>query len=42
MPYLKQLVAGLSLQTSRFNPRLVYMGFMVDKVALGEVFSRVL
>jgi hypothetical protein len=35
VPWLRRLVADLS-------PRIVHMGFVVDKVALGQVFPRVL
>jgi hypothetical protein len=38
VPWLKRLVAGLSPRT----PGLIHMGFVVDKVALGQVFLRVL
>jgi hypothetical protein len=38
MPWLRRLVAGLSLQ----RPRLVHVGFVVDKVALGQIFLQVL
>ena len=38
MPWLRWLVTGLSLQ----NPRSVRVGFVVDKVALGQVFLQVL
>jgi hypothetical protein len=34
VPWLKLLVTGLSQQKSRLNPA----GFVVDKVALGQVF----
>jgi len=41
MPWLKQIAAGLFLQRPRFNPRPVHVGFVVNKVALGQalVFS---
>jgi hypothetical protein len=32
------LVAGLSPRRSRFDPGSVHVGFVVDKVALGQVF----
>jgi hypothetical protein len=35
---LKQLIAGLSL----WKPGSVHVGFVVDKVALGQVFLQVL
>jgi hypothetical protein len=38
MPWLKRLVAGLSLR----RPGLIHVGFVVDKVALGQVSLRVL
>jgi hypothetical protein len=34
--------AGLSPQRPGFNPGSVHVGFVVDKVALEQVFSRVL
>jgi hypothetical protein len=37
-PWLRWLVTGLSLQRPAFTPRLVHKGFVVDKVALGQVF----
>jgi hypothetical protein len=37
VPRLLRLVADLSLRKSEFNPRRVHMGFVVDKVALGQV-----
>jgi hypothetical protein len=41
VPWLRQLVAGLSLRKPGFDPGSVYVGFVVDKVALGQVFPRV-
>jgi hypothetical protein len=38
MPWLKRLVAGLSL----LRPGSIQVGFVVDKVALDQVFLRVL
>jgi len=38
VPWLRQLFAGLLLQTPNFSPRPVQMGFVVHKVALGQVF----
>jgi hypothetical protein len=32
------LMAGLSLWRLRLTPRSLHMGFVVDKVALGQVF----
>jgi hypothetical protein len=40
--WLRRLVASLSPQRPRFIPGSVNVGFVVDKVALGEVFLRVL
>jgi hypothetical protein len=37
-----RLVAGLSPRRPGFDPGSVHMGFVVDKVALGQVFPRVL
>jgi hypothetical protein len=39
VPWLRRLFAGLS---PRFDPGSVHVGFVVDKVALGRVFPRVL
>jgi hypothetical protein len=36
------VIACLSEQRAGFDPGSVHMGFVVDKVALGQVFSRVL
>jgi hypothetical protein len=41
MPWLRQFV-GLLLQRTGFMPRSVRVGFVVAKVALGQVFLRVL
>jgi hypothetical protein len=38
VPWLRRLVAGLSPRRPGFNPGSVHMGFVVDKVALGQVF----
>jgi hypothetical protein len=35
-------VASLSLQRPRHVPKTVHVGFVVDKVALGQVFSKFL
>jgi hypothetical protein len=32
------LVAGLSKQRPGFEPKLVYTGFVVDNVVMGQVF----
>jgi hypothetical protein len=39
---LRRLVAGLSPRRLRFDPGSVHVGFVVDKVVLGQVFPRVL
>jgi hypothetical protein len=38
VPWLRQLVTGLSPRRSGFDPQSVYVGFVVDKVVLGQVF----
>ena len=42
VPWLRRLVAGLSSRRPGFDPRSVHEGFMVEKVALRQVFVRVL
>jgi hypothetical protein len=42
VPWLRRLVAGLSPWRPEFTPRSIHVGFVVDKVALGQVFLRVL
>jgi hypothetical protein len=42
VPWLRQLVAGLSPQRPTFNPRLVLLGFLVGKVTLEQVFLQAL
>jgi hypothetical protein len=42
VPWLRRLVACLPPRRPGFDPGLVYVGFVVDKVALGQVFPRVL
>ena len=42
VPWLRRLVAGLSPRRSGFDPDSVHVGFVVDKVTLGQVFPRVL
>jgi hypothetical protein len=42
VPWLRRLVAGLSARRAGFDPGSVHVGFVVDKVALGQVFPRVL
>jgi hypothetical protein len=41
VPWLRSLVKGLSPLRLGFAPRSIDVGFMVDKVALGQVFLRV-
>jgi hypothetical protein len=41
VPWLRRLVAGLPLRRPRFDPESVHVEFVVDKVALGQVFLRV-
>jgi hypothetical protein len=38
MPWLRWSVASLSQQSSRFDPKPVHMRFVVDRVALPQVF----
>jgi hypothetical protein len=42
VPWLRRLAAGLPPRRPGFNPGSVHVGFVVDKVALGQVFPRVL
>jgi hypothetical protein len=42
VPWLRRLVAGLPPRRPGFDPGSVHVGFVVDKVALGQVFPRVL
>jgi hypothetical protein len=42
MPWLRQLVVSLSLWRPRFDPRLRYERFVVDGVALGRIFIKLL
>jgi hypothetical protein len=42
VPWLRRLVAGLSPRRPGFDAGSVNVGFVVDKVALGQVFPRVL
>jgi hypothetical protein len=42
VPWLRRLVAGLSPWWSGLAPRSVHEGFVVDTVALGQIFLRVL
>jgi hypothetical protein len=39
---LQSKVECLSLRTFEFEPRAVHVEFMVDRVALGQVFLRIL
>jgi hypothetical protein len=39
VPYGRRLVAGLSSRRTTFALGSVYVGFVVDKVALGQFFS---
>jgi hypothetical protein len=38
VPWLRRLVAGLPQWRPGFHPGSVHVGFVVDKVALGQVF----
>jgi hypothetical protein len=38
VPWLRWLVAGLSPRSSGFDPGSVHVGFVVDKVTMGQVF----
>jgi hypothetical protein len=40
VPWLRQLVTGLSLQTPRLTLVSLHVGFVVGKVALGQLFLR--
>jgi hypothetical protein len=42
VPWLRRLVAGFLPRRPGFAPRAAYVGFMMDKVALGQVFIGVL
>jgi hypothetical protein len=42
VPWLRSLVAGLSPRRPGFAPGSIHVGFVVDRVALGQVFLRVL
>jgi hypothetical protein len=39
VPRLRRLVAGVSPPRPGFAPVLIHVGFLVDKVALGHIFS---
>jgi hypothetical protein len=38
VPWLRQSVAGFSPRRPGFDPGSVHVGFVVDKVALGQIF----
>jgi hypothetical protein len=40
--WLRRLVVGLCPRNPSFSPSSVHMGFVADKVALGQIFLRVL
>jgi hypothetical protein len=42
VPWLRRLVSGLPPRRPGFDPGSVHVGFVVDKVALVQVFPRVL
>jgi hypothetical protein len=42
VPWLRRLVAGLSPRRPGSDPGSVHVGFLVDKMALGQIFPRVL
>jgi hypothetical protein len=42
VPWLRRFVAGFSPRRAGFDPGSVHVGFVVDKVTLGQVFPRVL
>jgi len=42
VPWLRQLFASLSPWRPGFNPRSVQVGFLVERVTLGQVFVPVL
>jgi hypothetical protein len=42
VPWLRSLVAGLSPRRPGFEPGSIHVGFMVNKVEMGQVFLRVL
>lgn len=37
MPYFRWLITEFSLQRSRFSPRVVHVGYVLDRVTLGQV-----
>jgi hypothetical protein len=42
VPWLRQLFASLSPQSPGFNPKSICVGFLVERVTLGQVFVPVL
>jgi hypothetical protein len=42
VPWLRRLVPSLSPPNPGVTPRSIHVGFLVDKVALGQVFLRLL
>jgi hypothetical protein len=42
VPHLRRLVSGILPRRPGFTPRPIHVGFVVDKVALGQVFLQVL
>jgi hypothetical protein len=42
VPWHRRLAAGLSQRSPAFGPRSIHVGFVVDKMALGLAFLRVL
>jgi hypothetical protein len=42
VPWLRRLVSGLSSRRDGFAPRSVHVGFVMKKLALGQVFLRFL
>ena len=41
LPRLRQLFTGLSTRGDCFNPRLLHVGFVVEKLTLGDIFLRI-
>jgi hypothetical protein len=42
VPWFRRLIAGFSPRRTGFAPVSVHLGFVVDKVTMGQVFFRVL
>jgi hypothetical protein len=42
MPWLRQLVADLSPEKPGFYPKPLHVGFVGDRVALGQVYLQIL